>query len=191
MALAPEGSADAGIGDAMPANMTKVRQGRNRAEVAEQAARAYELRLRGHTVAEVARELGCSTATVTKRVEEFIAQTVLPQADRLRRIETDRLDELWRRAWEILEAEHPYLYRGEHVVLDDQKVYDSGPKLAAMDRLLRIMERRAKLLGLDMPAKVEVQAPPDPAEIELRSMIQAAKQKMRLEEEALRRGDEA
>jgi hypothetical protein len=39
-------------------------------------------------------------------------------------------------------------------------VTDDGPKLQAIDRLLRVMERRSKLLGLDAPAKI-AQTNPD------------------------------
>lgn len=36
----------------------------------------------------------------------------------------------------------------------DEELLDSGPVLAALDRVLRIQERRAKLLGINAPKKV-------------------------------------
>jgi hypothetical protein len=39
---------------------------------------------------------------------------------------------------------------------DGRPLLDDKPKLAAIDRLLKIQDRRAKLLGLDSAQKVEV-----------------------------------
>ncbi|WP_328403905.1 hypothetical protein OHS70_33995 [Streptomyces sp. NBC_00390] len=58
--------------------------------------------------------------------------------DELRQLEADRLDRLFFVAYK-------------------KAVRDQD--LTAIDRTLRIMERRARLLGLDMPAKTEVSGP--------------------------------
>ena len=39
---------------------------------------------------------------------------------------------------------------------DRRELLDDGPVLQAVDRLLKIADRRAKLLGLDAPKRVEV-----------------------------------
>ena len=39
---------------------------------------------------------------------------------------------------------------------DGRPLEDSGPRLQAIDRILKVMERRARLLGLDAPAKSDV-----------------------------------
>ncbi|GAA3371255.1 hypothetical protein GCM10020367_21180 [Streptomyces sannanensis] len=57
------------------------------------------------------------------------------EVEELRSVEAERLDRLWFVAYK-------------------QAVRDGN--LAAIDRALRIMERRAKLLGLDQPARTEV-----------------------------------
>jgi hypothetical protein len=69
------------------------------------------------------------------------------------------------------------------------------PVLQAIDRLLRIQERRARLLGLDMPVKLTAQVTPvDPADIELAKLIAAAQAANDAEEAVLRAesdGDES
>ena len=39
-----------------------------------------------------------------------------------------------------------------------QPIEDPGPRLAAIDRALRILERRARLLGLDAAVKVDARS---------------------------------
>src|SRR4029078_1889290 len=72
-----------------------------------------------------------------------------------RAMELARLDTLALAAANVLSATHPYVSGGK--VLKD--VTDDGPRLAAIDRLLRISESRRKLLGLDAPAKTALTNP--------------------------------
>lgn len=65
-------------------------------------------------------------------------------------LELARLDHLHRAVWPLAIGADPN---------DLLAAPTNPPDLRAMDRCIRIMERRAKLLGLDAPAKV---APTDP-----------------------------
>jgi hypothetical protein len=58
------------------------------------------------------------------------------QAEEVRRLELLRLDEMAQAIW--------------------PQTVSANPDLFAVDRLLRIMERRARLLGLDAPAKQDI-----------------------------------
>lgn len=118
---------------------------RNKANEAKEAAlrkRCVDLRLRGGTYREIAEEAGCSLShawrLVTRAVEAWNEEAA-EGAEVLRRIEAERLDGITRRLWPLIDC-------------DD-------PALPAVDRMLRVMERRAKLLGLDAPAKI---APTNP-----------------------------
>lgn len=150
----------------------------NTAVEADEAVRCYTLRLKGASLRDIATYEGVSRTTVQRRLDAYIANLIRPQAEQYRQIETDRLDVLSRRVWDVLDA-HAGDETGAPMVI-----------LAAADRLIRIADRRARLLGLDMPAKLEVQAPPDPAEIELGQMIREAKAKLAVEEAAIRRGEQ-
>ena len=89
---------------------------------------ALELRKRGLTFEAIAQELGYAGAPQAyKAVMSALKETFREPTKELRDLEAARLDAMQEKIW------------GK-----------TGPeKMAATDRLLRIMERRAKLLGLD------------------------------------------
>ena len=111
-----------------------------RLTAAQKKARTLELRQQGETLATIAGELGCGVT----RVHQYIAgelqklnQQSGEDARLMRTLEAERLDRLQVALWEKAEA-------GE---------------LRAVDRILKIMERRAKLFGLDGPTKVAATDP--------------------------------
>ncbi|MCG5549170.1 helix-turn-helix domain-containing protein [Halorhodospira halochloris] len=111
-----------------------------RLKSAERKARALELRQTGMTYADIGRELGISNAQAHRLVSgalQEIRKRASEEAEQLRTLELSRLDQLHHALWESA----------------------LGGELRAIDRLLRIMERRAKLLGLDAPTCV---APTNP-----------------------------
>lgn len=135
-----------------------------RIERAGRRTRALELRTQGETWAAVARGAGYSSAAAACRdVGRLLAERIEAQAlaaDQLREVELDRLDALYRKVWEVLEREHVTVSGGKVVMVEDGSgemltLRDDGPTLAAVDRLLKIGERRAKLLGLDSEVKVD------------------------------------
>jgi cytosine/adenosine deaminase-related metal-dependent hydrolase len=73
-----------------------------------------------------------------------------------------KIDALEREAWRVLKARHITVQHGK-IVRDenDQPIEDDAPVLQAIDRLERLMKRRAAMLGLDAPVKVEVSAEVD------------------------------
>jgi transposase-like protein len=109
-----------------------------RLSAAEKRAKALEAKKAGYTFREIADNLGCSVSNayklVRKALDEINAKTEI-DAQEMRDVEVARLDALqvtlWRRA----------VVNGE---------------LGAIDRLLSVMNRRARLLGLDLPQKHEV-----------------------------------
>lgn len=105
---------------------------------AERDAAACRLRAEGLTFDEVATRLGYADRSAARRaIEAALAATVAEPAAILRQLELQRLDALHRTAWALLDAE------------------DADVRLKAIDRALRVMERRARLLGLDAPTRVE------------------------------------
>ena len=110
--------------------------------------RALELRIQGKSLAVIAEELGISVPAVSKLIRtamEATAKEIAGNADELRALEVERidrlLDSLWERATESHEAYNPIAEEMETVC----------PELGAVDRVVRLMERRAKLLGIDKP----------------------------------------
>ena len=122
--------------------------GRERLTAAERKQRAVELRKLGFSFQKIADQMGISQSGAHKMVvsalQELNERTV-EGAEELRRLELERLDEwLLRIAQEI----------------------KNGNVLGAIDRGIRIMDRRAKLLGLDAPQRAEI-AGPDGGPIEV------------------------
>jgi DNA-binding CsgD family transcriptional regulator len=103
---------------------------------AERRVESLQLRKKGFSYFEIGEKLDVSGRTVRRDVQkylEIIAQTCTETAEEVREIELQRLDGLWTVA-------HDKAIKGD---------------LPAIDRCLRIQERRAKLLGLDAVQRVE------------------------------------
>ena len=102
----------------------------------ERDARAWALRLSGATYAEIGQALKVSS----QRAEQICKRMLVKhrpseeQIDQHRQTEALRLDRLLRAVW-------PDALKGNH---------------GAIDRALRIADRRAKLLGLDAPTRQEL-----------------------------------
>jgi hypothetical protein len=111
-----------------------------RVEAAERRTRALELRKEGKTFTAIGKELGCSEQRAHKLVTlelQRLNRRRAEQAAEVTRLEVERLDVLLGGVWAKAKA-------GD---------------AAAIDRVLAIMGRRARLLGLDAPSKI---APTDP-----------------------------
>ena len=120
-----------------------------RVDAAERDAQALELRAAGLSFRQIGRQLGCSTSDAHRRV-------LREPADRVRALELHRLDQLQAHAVAVLCDRHVLIQAGRVVVDQQGRPYpDHGLVLAAIAALLRIAERRARLLGLDAPARVD------------------------------------
>lgn len=98
--------------------------------------RVLELRRAGVTFDLIAQEVGYSNASGAHHAFTRAMKRTLNDAgaDEIRELEADRLDRLQRFAW-------PQAAQGD---------------LRSIETILRIMARRARLLGLDSPIKQEV-----------------------------------
>lgn len=142
----------------------------NSAQEAREAVWCYERRLLGHSLRAIAdaspEGLGhkISHETVRMRIEAHLAAEVTPESAAIRQLELDKLDRIESSLNAII-AKHHYVVKTEDksviCVRDpeaDTYLNDDGPALAAFDRLLRVQERRSRLLGLDSPVQVAVDA---------------------------------
>ncbi|MER6191786.1 hypothetical protein [Streptomyces cyaneofuscatus] len=131
---------------------------------AERDARAAELRSKGWTYPRIAAELGFNhRADAYNAVKRVLKETVREAGEDVRALELERLDRLEAAANEVLEREHVTVSNGRVVSLNETPLPDDGPVLAAIDRLLKIQERRARLLGLDAPTKAAITITPERA----------------------------
>lgn len=112
------------------------RKGHRNPDTVEKQRRCLDLRRAGVTYDVIAEQVGYSNAGAAyNAVKSALKATLQEPADEIRVLESDRLDRLERALW-------PAALNG-----------DQG----AIDRILRISERRARLLGLDAPLKQHVE----------------------------------
>jgi len=98
---------------------------------------ALKLRSLGMSYQAIADQIGTTKATAYNRCQRALAAIPAEAVDEFRRIEGQRLDLLLEIAMEkALSGEKSALF--------------------AVDRVLAIMDRRAKLMGLDAPVRTEV-----------------------------------
>jgi transcriptional regulator with XRE-family HTH domain len=148
----------------------------NRAETAELRAEAYRLKLRGMTDRQAGAQMGVSHTTIQNWTKQEADERVLPLADELRKVQLERLGEMRQSALDVLERIHYAVSHGKVVEdPDGGPLEDSAPRLAAIDRLLRVEERIAKLMGLDAPTRSEIEARVEQKPEELLAKIAAAR----------------
>ena len=110
----------------------------------ERRVRAGRMRMAGMTYQQIADKLGYRNVSGAYRaVATLIKRTEQETAQEFRVLELERLDLLSRGLWDKA--------RGR-IARDGTVIKE--PDLKAVDRLLQIMKRRAKLLGLDAPTKI-------------------------------------
>ncbi len=120
-------------------------------------AQCVDLRARGKSYVEIADTLGIDEATATDAVERVLIRTrrgADAKADMARRLDLTRIDMLLGSLWD--RATDPKMAKVD-VPADTEsgvKAYDGQDK--AIDRVTKLLERRAKLLGLDAPQAVAV-----------------------------------
>lgn len=121
----------------------------------ERQAAAARLRAEGKTFQEVADALGYSGPNSAKNaVDAAIARVAAEPAEDARAFEAARMEALWQRAVEVMLRQHVVAQQGRIVRDDDGRpLLDDGPVLAAITTLLKIGERKARLLGLDLPVR--------------------------------------
>jgi DNA-binding CsgD family transcriptional regulator len=128
--------------------VSKSKASRDTVLAREREREALELRKTGMTREGIAEAMGLSVSGAFGAVSRALARLVTEcteGANELRRLEVERLDHM-------LAAISPAIDEGD---------------LAAIDRALRIQERRAKLLGLDSPSQQQLDITRHTVELDL------------------------
>ena len=112
--------------------------------LAERDLRIFKMRQAGVSVSEIARRFGvtvsaCNTA-IQRQLQKLNKEALMAYPEVLR-MELERLDALQQAAWPM--TQH------RKVTLDDGTEVTSDPDLKAIQQVLMIMDRRAKLLGME------------------------------------------
>lgn len=187
-----------GAGDnTPPPTAPRLRDGNNRwttnPDIAFTDAIAAERRAEGWTLQEIADELGYAHRTGARdAINRAVRAVVRGPAEKLIELEAARLDSLYEEALAVLERDHITVSHGKVIRDDDGNVLlDDGPKLAAIDRLVKIRESYRRLYGLDRPVKVQATVTEvTQQDLELQEMLREAKAKMQAEEQRILDGGE-
>jgi hypothetical protein len=142
-------------------------------ETAKRDAIAADLRAKGWTYRRIAEHLNIDVRHAYDGVKRAMQEIVREPAEAARQFELERLDAELERldrieaaVREVLERHHVTVANnGQIVHHDGEPLLDDAPVLQAADRLLKIEdsrrrngESRRKLLGLDAPSRVSVEA---------------------------------
>jgi uncharacterized protein YerC len=107
----------------------------NEVELLQRESEIVELRTEGFVWREIAQRVNMSTAGVAKAYDRALERIIAPAVEQHRTTELDRLDILQRVYWQ------PAI----------------NGNLRAADFVLRVIEKRAKLLGLDAAIKIQAE----------------------------------
>lgn len=150
-------------------NITSARAVRD----AQRRAEMLSLRLEGLTLEQIGERMGVGKPTVSRVISNALAAHTREPAEELLNLELGRCDVLLTEAMQTVKAFHPLVSAGRVVsapMLNNQGepirnpengdvltrvLEDKAPKLAAIATAVRVLERRAKLLGLDAATKLQ------------------------------------
>jgi transposase len=136
------------------------------AAVVQESRQCLDLRLTGLSYQQIADRMDISTATAHRRVTDAIEATIFPAADQVRKQELMRLDQLYLRLL--------------------QQSAREGDIAKVAPHLLRVQERRSKLLGLDAPERAQIQVTETTqADLAIQDLLSEARAKAELEAAAL------
>jgi transcriptional regulator with XRE-family HTH domain len=111
--------------------------------------------LAGWTQERIAEQHGITQSRVSQIIQEVRESIPEEKRDHLITTEVDRLDRALAEAAAVLERDHYIVNSGRLVEgPDGTLLLDDGPKLAAVDRILKVSAERRRLLGLDEPQEV-------------------------------------
>lgn len=152
----------------------RTRDGRGRydrsIDTVERDAEAARLKAKSWSYQQIADHLGITKSSAFDAVQRAYADVITEPAEAARKVEIDRydqslrnLDDMREMVLDLLKRRHYTVSNGRVVHLDDEPLEDDGFVLSAVDRLNAIESqrnavaaRRAKLMGLDIAVKQEV-----------------------------------
>jgi hypothetical protein len=141
---------------------------------------AAEFRGRGYSFQRIADELGfASKGHAHEAVMRAYAEIPSEASEQAKALDLERIDRLIEKAWEIMLRDHVTVSQGRVVgkvigverdeagaplfggdgkpVLIYEDILDDGPALAAIREIRGLLERRAKIIGYEAPARSRIE----------------------------------
>lgn len=163
-------------------------ESRNDEKRMDMARNMYLDRVNDMSFRQIAEKYGKSVSTVHKYINDYKPSLLEGPAMQWREHEVEKLDELESRVWKLLDKRYYRVDHGKLIRIEDEEtgeetpMLDDGPLLQAVDRLIKISERRSKLLGLDRPIQAEVTHKAEVQDQELLDILNQVKTRAQEEE---------
>jgi DNA-binding transcriptional regulator LsrR (DeoR family) len=125
-------------------------------ETVERDVEAARLRSQGRTYQQIADQLGVSKPAAYKMVQRAMADVDKEPAEAAVAFELEKLDVMEADITERLGKRHLVVSVGKVVNVNGEPLEDDDFALRAQALLLKVAERRAKLMGLDSATKLDV-----------------------------------
>lgn len=109
------------------------------------------LKNEGYSEAEIGKELGLSTTYVRRLYDGALQYVPVEDIEKHRTLELSRLEAMHREIFKVLMSNANIIQGGRQL-----DFVDNNLKLSCVDKLIKVMERKARLLGLDKPYTVKV-----------------------------------
>jgi hypothetical protein len=167
-------------------------QHRDKQQKRVEATRALDLKKQGKSLRQIAEimseEFGypVNHMLVARRIDQELDRASKLRGSGLaiqRQLMQEELDDMRRVAREIMYGEY-YATAGGKVILDPETgevLRDPVPKLQALDRLIKIQDREAKLFGLDAPTRQNLNVTHQTVDPRLTELIDQARQRIKAE----------
>lgn len=131
-------------------------RGPQKLKSAENRKRIIELRRQRWSFDEIAEEIGLSRTTVWKHYQEYCRLLPAPELDQHRKEMLAQLDEAEKAVLQVLYGKNYKVSpSGKIIYFKGRPVLDPETKLKAAATLVRIQERKSRLLGADAEQKVK------------------------------------
>jgi hypothetical protein len=108
--------------------------------------------MRPMTYRAIGEKFGVNESSAYQMVQRAIADIPRESTEELIQLELMKLDRIESKAADIMEKYHPFVSQKGEVF----NVEDEMPVIQAMNTLLKIADRRARLLGLNAPTRTEL-----------------------------------
>lgn len=160
----------------------------NNAQRAERDEMILSMRRKGLTLEKIAAVVNLTPQMVSNIVRDMISKLPKANVEEYRKQELFQLDVMEERMLEILERRDVKVSASGKIVSGkDGALPDDAQSMAASQTLLKIQDRRAKLLGLDAPTRIDTTVNDVTAfSPEMVEKLEAARAKAAAQEAALR-----
>jgi hypothetical protein len=122
----------------------------------ERRAEVMRLKRQGQTFEAIGERLGITKQRAHQLYWDTLRKIPAQEVNEYRAEQAERLDDMLRRAYEVLERKHITVSNGKVIYHEDQPLEDDAPTLMAIKTVLAIEEQRARLLGLNTPVVQKV-----------------------------------